>query len=89
MRLDKYLKVSRLIKRRPLAKDICEAGGVEVNGRPAKPSTPVKPGDVLTLRLGKRLIRVEVLATPDNPKASQAKEIYRLLSSVQPSQEDE
>ncbi|MGB9660450.1 MAG: RNA-binding S4 domain-containing protein [Moorellaceae bacterium] len=80
MRLDKFLKVSRLIKRRTLAKEVCEGGGAQVNGRPAKASTDIKPGDVITLILGSRRITVEVLATPEHVTAEGAKGLYRILS---------
>jgi len=80
MRLDKFLKVSRLIKRRTLAKEVCEGGGVQVNGRPAKASTEVKPGDILTLTLGNRWLTVEVLATPEHVTADEARELYRVLA---------
>ncbi|MDN5326367.1 MAG: hypothetical protein PWP41_1063 [Moorella sp. (in: firmicutes)] len=83
MRLDKFLKVSRLIKRRTLAKEVCDGGGVEVNRRPAKASTEVKPGDVLTLKLGNRWQTVEVLATPEHIAANQARETYRVLAEGQ------
>lgn len=79
IRLDKYLKVSRLIKRRTLAKEICDAGQVEVNGRPAKAGHEVRPGDTITLRLGNRRTVVEVLATPASARAEQASETYRLI----------
>ena len=65
MRLDKYLKVSRLIKRRTVANEACDAGRVLVNGRPARASYDVKVGDVLELKFGEKLIRVEVLSTAD------------------------
>lgn len=80
MRLDKFLKVSRLIKRRTLAKEVCDGGGVEVNRRPAKAATEVKPGDVLTLKLGNRWQTIEVLATPEHIAANQARELYRILA---------
>lgn len=79
MRLDKYLKVSRLIKRRTLAKEVCDAGGVEVNRRPAKAGTEVKPGDVITLKLGSRWQTVEILSIPASIPAAQARETYRVL----------
>ncbi|MBC7323945.1 MAG: RNA-binding S4 domain-containing protein [Moorella sp. (in: Bacteria)] len=80
MRLDKFLKVSRLIKRRTLAKEICDGGAVEVNHRLAKASTEVKRGDIITLKLGNRWQTVEVLATPENIAADRAKETYRILA---------
>ena len=65
MRLDKWLKVSRLIKRRTVANEACDAGRVSANGRPVKASYDVEPGDVLELRFGEKLIRVEVLSVAD------------------------
>ena len=62
MRLDKYLKVSRLIKRRTVANEACDAGRVCVNGKVAKPSQTVKPGDILELTFGARTVKVEVLS---------------------------
>jgi ribosomal 50S subunit-recycling heat shock protein len=79
MRLDKYLKVSRLIKRRTVAKDITEAGRVSVNGRAAKPAAEVKVGDVLEIGFGTKKIRVEVLDIKEAVAANQAKELYRVL----------
>ncbi|NLW07133.1 MAG: RNA-binding S4 domain-containing protein [Clostridia bacterium] len=80
MRLDKYLKVSRLIKRRALAKEVCDAGGVEVNRRPAKAGTEVKPGDIITLKLGNRWQTIEVLSVPASIPAAQARDTYRVLA---------
>lgn len=80
MRLDKFLKVSRIIKRRTLAKEICDGGGVEVNRRPAKAGTDIKPGDIITVRIGSRWQTVEVLATPDSIPANQARDTYRVLT---------
>ncbi len=60
MRLDKYLKVSRLIKRRTVANEACDGGRVLVNGAPAKASREVKPGDVIEIRFGARTVKVEV-----------------------------
>ena len=79
MRLDKFLKVSRLIRRRPLAKEICDAGRVEVNGRTAKAATEVKPGDRLTIGLGAKQLRVEVVELAENVPAHLAKNLYRVL----------
>ena len=61
MRLDKYLKVSRLIKRRTVANEACDAGRVSVNGRPAKASVEVKVGDIIEIGFGNKLVKVEVL----------------------------
>ncbi|MFZ5898273.1 MAG: RNA-binding S4 domain-containing protein [Bacillota bacterium] len=81
MRLDKFLKVSRLIKRRTLAKEVCDEGLITVNGRAAKASTVVKQGDVISLRLGSRRITVEVLEVADNVPAKLASSLYSVLSS--------
>jgi len=79
MRLDKYLKVSRLIKRRTVAKDICEGEKISLNGRVAKPAAEVKAGDVLTLELGSRVIVVRVVSTPNNVRADEAHALYEVL----------
>lgn len=80
MRLDKFLKVSRLIKRRTLAKEVCDQSKILINGRMAKASTEVKAGDLLTINFGTREIQVEILDTPANVRADQAKELYRQVS---------
>lgn len=80
MRLDKFLKVSRIIKRRTVAKEICDRGRVRVNGRNAKAGQDITAGDVLHLEFGKRILEVEVLATAQTVRASQANELYRILS---------
>jgi len=67
MRLDKFLKVSRLAKRRTEAKEALEAGRIEIGGRPVKPSHPVKVGDELLIRYASRDVRVRVVAVPDQP----------------------
>lgn len=79
MRLDKWLKVSRIIKRRTVAKEVCDAGKVSINGRLAKAGTEVKVGDEVTLTLGSRTLRVRVLATPDTISANQAHTLYEEL----------
>lgn len=80
MRLDKYLKVARLVKRRTLAQELCEGGHVLKNGRPAKPSTRVEVGDVLELRIGSKVITVEVIALADSADKKTAGLLYRRLS---------
>ncbi|HIX67693.1 MAG TPA: RNA-binding S4 domain-containing protein [Candidatus Anaerostipes excrementavium] len=79
MRLDKYLKVSRLIKRRTVANEACSAGRVTVNGKAAKAGTNVKPGDQIRIQFGNREVAVEVLAVMDTVKKDQANELYRYL----------
>ena len=79
MRLDKYLKVSRLIKRRTVANEACSGGRVTVNGKTAKAGTNVKPGDEIRIQFGNREVAVEVLAVMDTVKNDQAGELYRYL----------
>jgi ribosomal 50S subunit-recycling heat shock protein len=80
MRLDKYLKVSRIIKRRTVANDACDAGRVLVNGKPARASYDVKIGDVLELQLGSRSVRAEILSINEYAKKDTAEEMYKILS---------
>ena len=77
MRLDKYLKVSRLIKRRTVANEACDGGRVSVNGTTAKASREVKPGDVIEIRFGARTVKVEVVSTADNVTKADAPAMYR------------
>ncbi len=79
MRLDKFLKVSRLIKRRTVANEACDAGRVMVNGREAKASVQVKPGDVIEIRFGTRNVKAEVLKLQDTTKKEDAAELFRYL----------
>ncbi len=79
MRLDKYLKVSRLIKRRTVANEACDNARVSVNGRPAKASYEVKVGDVIALQFGARTVQVEVLQVADNVRKEDAAAMYREL----------
>ncbi|SHH76777.1 Ribosomal 50S subunit-recycling heat shock protein, contains S4 domain [Sporobacter termitidis DSM 10068] len=77
MRLDKYLKVSRLIKRRTVANDACDNDHVTVNGRQAKASYEVKLGDVIEIRFGQRLLKVEVLSLSEHAPKAEAGAMYR------------
>ena len=77
MRLDKYLKVSRLIKRRPVANEACDNARVTVNGRPAKASYDVKVGDKLTIQFGQRTLSVEVLQVAEAVRKDDAVAMYR------------
>lgn len=79
MRLDKFLKVSRLIKRRTVANEACDAGRVLVNDRPAKASAQVKAGDVLEIQFVSKSVRVEVLNVQETVKKEEAQELYRYL----------
>lgn len=77
MRLDKYLKVSRLIKRRTVANEACDAERVTANGRPAKASYDVKVGDVLEIRFGQRSLKIEVLSLNEHAGKAEASALYR------------
>lgn len=79
MRLDKFLKVSRLIKRRPVANEACDAGRITVNGKVAKASLNVKPGDVIEITFGDKVVKVEVLSVTETYKKEEAKELYKVL----------
>lgn len=79
MRLDKFLKVSRLIKRRTVAKEVCDAGRVSINGRVAKAGSEVQIGDVLTIRYGQRTVEVRVLKLLENPSKEAAASLYESL----------
>lgn len=79
MRLDKYLKVSRLIKRRTVANEACDAGRVLVNEKPAKASVNVKVGDVIEIQFGTSSVKVEVLDVQETVRKDDAKELYRYL----------
>ncbi|MCI8497622.1 MAG: RNA-binding S4 domain-containing protein [Clostridiales bacterium] len=81
MRIDKYLKVSRLIKRRTIANDACDAGRVSVNGRPVRASYDVKVGDVIEISLGSRVTKVEVVTVSEYATKESAGTMYRLLNS--------
>ena len=78
-RLDKYLKVSRLIKRRTVANEACDAGRVLVNDKPAKASVKVKPGDIIEIQFGTRTVKVEVLDIKDTTKKEEAGDLFKYL----------
>ena len=79
MRLDKFLKVSRLIKRRTVANEACDAGRVLINERPAKASAQVKAGDVLEIQFGSKAVKVEVLNVQETVRKEEAQELYQYL----------
>lgn len=81
MRLDKYLKVSRIIKRRTVANEAVGAGRIAVNGKIAKPSADVKPGDVLDILLGGKHVLVKINATPEVVRKEEADSLYTLLEN--------
>ena len=79
MRIDKYLKVSRLIKRRTVANEACDAGRVLINDKVAKASSNVKEGDTITISFGNKEVKVEVISVQDVVKKEEAKEMFRYL----------
>ena len=79
MRLDKYLKVSRLIKRRTIANEACDNDRITVNGKPAKASYQVKEGDIIEISFGSRTLKVEVLAIAEHVLKNNASDLYREL----------
>ncbi|MBE6547353.1 MAG: RNA-binding S4 domain-containing protein [Ruminococcaceae bacterium] len=81
MRLDKYLKVSRIIKRRTVANEACDAEHVSVNGRPAKASYEVKTGDVIEISFGQRTLKVKVLDVKDYTAKADASSLYEVLNN--------
>ena len=79
MRLDKYLKVSRLIKRRTVAKEACESSRVTINGKVAKSGTQVKEGDIIEITFASRSLRAQVLNIAEHVKKDDAKHMYKIL----------
>ena len=79
MRLDKYLKISRIIKRRTIANEACDAGRVLVNGKPARASYDVKVGDILELQLGAKAVKARVLSVMEVVRKENAGEMYEFL----------
>ena len=82
MRLDKFLKVSRIIKRRTVANSVCDAGRATINGRPAKAGSELKVGDILTIGYGRRRLEVEIVALAETIRAEEADSLYRVISDV-------
>ncbi|RDX01107.1 hypothetical protein UR08_09160 [Listeria kieliensis] len=88
MRLDKFLKVSRLIKRRTVAKEVAEKGRIMINGTVAKPGTNVKPGDELVIRFGPKTVTAVVERLEENARKEAATEMYKIVSEVRNDQEN-
>ena len=88
MRLDKFLKVSRLIKRRTMAKEVSDQGRILVNGTPAKASTNVKVGDELTIRFGQRRVTARIERIQENSRKEEAAEMYTVLKEERLSESD-
>lgn len=82
MRLDKYLKVSRIIKRRPVAKEVADKGRIKVNGILAKSSTDLKVGDEIEIRFGNKLFTVRVSEMKDSTKKEDAAKMYEIVSET-------
>lgn len=79
MRIDKYLKVSRLIKRRTLANEACDKGKVSVNGKPVKPGHEIKEDDIIEISLGSNHVKVKVTDIREHTRKEEAKEMYLIL----------
>ncbi|WP_368489141.1 RNA-binding S4 domain-containing protein [Clostridium sp. BJN0013] len=80
MRLDKYLKVSRIIKRRTIAKEACEGGRVSINGKIAKPSTEVKEGDIIEIKYANRSVKAKILDIQNHVKKEEVQNMYEIIS---------
>ena len=83
MRIDKYLKVSRVIKRRTIAKDILDLGFVKINDKVAKPSTEVKENDIIELNLGERRLSVKVIGLSEQTKKKEASSLFEVIADEQ------
>lgn len=89
MRLDKYLKVSRIIKRRTVAKEACESGRVSINGRVAKPSTDVIEGDIIEIRYASKSIKAKILNVANHVTKENAKAMYEIMEGQEDTDEEE
>ncbi|MFT8372878.1 MAG: RNA-binding S4 domain-containing protein, partial [Liquorilactobacillus satsumensis] len=79
-RLDKFLKISRIIKRRTVAKEIADKGRITVNDRPAKSATNITVGDLLVINFGNKILRLKVLSVKETAKKDEASELYQLIA---------
>ena len=82
MRLDKFLKISRIIKRRQVAKEVADKGRIQINGKVAKSSSSVKVGDVLTIQFGNKVLEVEIQEVHESTKKDDAAKMYEILSET-------
>lgn len=89
MRLDKYLKISRIIKRRTVAKEACESGRVSINNKVAKPSTEIKEGDIIEIRFAKSSLKAKIINIMEHVTKDNAKDMYELISGVEDSDENQ
>ncbi len=83
MRIDKFLKISRVIKRRTVAQEACDGGRIEINGKPAKPSKEVKIGDMVKVSFGNRALLFEVLSTDEKQTKQSAENMYRVVEQTE------
>ncbi|MDU6040446.1 MAG: RNA-binding S4 domain-containing protein [Clostridium butyricum] len=79
MRLDKYLKVSRIIKRRTVAKEVCESGHININDKVAKPSTKIKEGDIIEITFANRILKAQIVNIAEHVRKEDAKEMYIII----------
>lgn len=86
MRLDKYLKVSRIIKRRTIAKEACESERVFINGKVAKPSVDVKENDIIEIQFANRKLKAKIINIAEHVKKENAKEMYEIIEGVEDSE---
>lgn len=83
MRLDKYLKVSRIIKRRTVAKEVCENGRVSINGKIAKPGTTVKEDDIIEIQFANQVLKARIINITSHVTKEAAKSMYEIISGVE------
>lgn len=89
MRLDKYLKVSRIIKRRTVAKEACENGRVSINTKIAKPSTDVKEGDIIEIKYASKVLKAKIINVAEHVRKEEAKMMYEILVGEEDTEEEE
>ncbi|MBE9389625.1 RNA-binding S4 domain-containing protein [Vagococcus salmoninarum] len=82
MRLDKFLKVSRIIKRRPVAKEVADKGRIQVNGQVAKSSTSLKVNDTVTIKFGNKILEIKILELKDSTRKEDATKMYEIISET-------
>ncbi|WP_163195361.1 RNA-binding S4 domain-containing protein [Clostridium thermarum] len=87
MRLDKYLKVSRIIKRRTVAKEACEGDRVSINGKVAKAGTEVKEGDIIEIQFAAKLLKARITSIAEHVRKEEAKDMYEILEGVEDTEE--
>jgi ribosomal 50S subunit-recycling heat shock protein len=89
LRLDKYLKVSRIIKRRTVAKEACENGRVSINTKIAKPSTDVKEGDIIEIKYASKVLKAKIINVAEHVRKEEAKMMYEILVGEEDTEEEE